>query len=94
MLLIVRQQEQSLKINTPTYFGMVHTLNLLMNDIIKLKENEYKWIGELYKKGKRMIIFITNHSNAHGIFYNHSNLELLKISKTIFASYYLTFEHL
>ena len=30
---------------------MVHTLNLLMHDIIKLKENEYKWIGELYKIG-------------------------------------------
>ena len=36
-------------------------------DIIKLKENEYKWIGELYKKGKHMIRFITNHSNARGI---------------------------
>ena len=44
---------------------MVHTLNHLMHEIIKLKENEYKWIGELYKKGKHMITFITNHSNAH-----------------------------
>ena len=69
---------------------MVHTLNLLMHDIIKLKENEYKWIGELYKKGKHMIRFITNHSNAHGIFCAHSKLELLKIAKTRFASYYLT----
>ena len=48
------------------WFGCsVHTLSHLMHDIIKLKENEYKWIGELYKKGKHMIIFITNHSNAH-----------------------------
>ena len=47
---------------------LVHTLNPLMNDIIKLKENDYKWIGELYKKGKYMIGFITSHSNAHGIF--------------------------
>ena len=39
---------------------LVHTLNLLMHDIIKLKENEYKWIDELYKKGKHMIRFITN----------------------------------
>ena len=73
---------------------MVHTLNLLMHDIIKLKENEYKWIGELYKKGKHMIIFITNHRNAHGIFRTHSKLEILKIVKTIFASYYLTFRFL
>ena len=96
MLLIVRQREQSLKINTPTYFGLGvwFTLNLLMHDIIKLKENEHKWIGELYKKGKHMISFITNHSNAHGIFRAHSKLELLKITKTRFASYYLTFRHL
>ena len=24
---------------------LVHTLNLLMHDIIKMKENDYKWIG-------------------------------------------------
>ena len=38
-----------------------------------------------------MIRFITNHSNAHGIFRTHSKLELIKIAKTRFASYYLTF---
>ena len=62
-----------------------------MHAIIKLKENEYKWIGELYKKGKHIIRFITNHSNARGIFCTHSKLELLKIAKTRFTSYYLTF---
>ena len=41
-----------------------------------------------------MIRFITNHSNAHGIFCTHSKLELLKIAKTRFASYYLTFRRL
>ena len=41
-----------------------------------------------------MIRFITNHSNAHGIFRTHSKLELLKIGKTRFASYYLTFRRL
>ena len=65
-----------------------------MHDIIKLKENDYKWIGELYRKGKYMIRFITNHSNAHGIFCSHSKLELLKITKTRFASYYITFRRL
>ena len=65
---------------------MVHTLNLLVHDTIKLKENEYKWIGELYKKGKHMIRFITNHSNAHGIFRAHSKLELLKIAKIRFLA--------
>ena len=41
-----------------------------------------------------MIKFITNHSNTHGLFHNHSRLELLKIAKTRFASYYLTFRRL
>ena len=38
-----------------------------------------------------MIKFITNHSNTHGLFRTHSKLELLKIAKTRFSSYYLTF---
>ena len=41
-----------------------------------------------------MIKFITNHSMAHHIFRNHSRLELLKIAKTRFGSYYLTFRRL
>ena len=73
---------------------LVHTLNFLMHDIIKMKENNYKWIGSLYKKGKNMIRFITNHSNAHHIFRSHSRLELLKLAKTRFGSYYLTFKRL
>ena len=73
---------------------LVHTLNLLMHDTIELKENDCKWISEMYKNGKYMIRFITNHSNAHGIFLSHSKLELLKIAKTRFASYYLSFRRL
>ena len=49
---------------------------------------------DLYKKGKQMIKFITNHSNTHGLFRSHSRLELLKIAKIRFGSYYLTFKHL
>jgi len=41
-----------------------------------------------------MIKFITNHSNTHGFFRSHSILELWKIAKTRFASYYLTFRRL
>jgi hypothetical protein len=43
----------------------VHTSNLLMHDIIKLKEHDYEWIGALYKKGKRMVKFIANRSTTH-----------------------------
>ena len=39
-----------------------------------------------------MIRFITNHTMGHFIFHNHSKLELLKIAKTRFASYYITFK--
>jgi hypothetical protein len=68
---------------------LLRTLNLLMHDIIKIKDHDYKWIGALYKRAKKMIKFITN-SVAQHIFHNHSKLELLKIAKTTFASYYLT----
>ena len=72
---------------------LVH-MNLLMHDIVKMKDPSYRWIAALYKRGKKMIKFITNHSMAHHIFRNHSRLELLKIAKTRFASYYLTFRRL
>jgi hypothetical protein len=51
-------------------------------------------IGALSKKGKSMVKIIGNHSDAHYIFHGHSKLELLKIAKTKFASYYLTFKRL
>src|SRR5713101_2219870 len=65
-----------------------------MHDIVKMKDPSYRWISALYKRGKKMIKFITNHSMAHHIFCNHSRLELLKIAKTRFGSYYLTFRRL
>ena len=73
---------------------LVHTWNLLMHDIVKMKDPSYRWIGTLYKRGKKVIKFITNHSMVHHIFRNHSRLELLKIAKTRFASSYLTFRRL
>jgi hypothetical protein len=57
-----------------------------------MKDHDYKWIGALYKKGKRMIKRIINHRHGHYIFYHHSKLKLLKIVKTKFASYYHTFK--
>jgi hypothetical protein len=60
---------------------LVHTLNLLMHDIIKIKDHDYRWIGALYKRGKKMIKFIINHSMAHHIFRSHSKLEVLKMQR-------------
>jgi hypothetical protein len=55
---------------------LVHILNLLMHDIVNMKDDDYKWIDALYKRGKKIIKFITNHSMAHYIFHNQSKLEL------------------
>jgi hypothetical protein len=46
-----------------------------------MKDHDYKWIGALHKRGKKMIRFITNHSMTHYIFRSHSKLELLKMQR-------------
>ena len=40
----------------PNIFGsgcLVHTMNFLMHAIIKNKQPQYKWLGDLYKRGKK-----------------------------------------
>jgi hypothetical protein len=71
---------------------LVHTLNLLMHDIVK--HRECGWINQLYKRGKQLIKFITEHTRVNYFYNTHSRLQLLKIANTIFASYYLTFRSL
>lgn len=36
---------------------LVHTMNLLMHDIVKNKTEQYKWIGDLYKRQKNDKIY-------------------------------------
>ena len=75
------------------WFGcLVHTLNLLMHDIVKHKE--CGWTNELYKRGKQLIKFITGHTRVNYFYGGYSKLQLLKLAKTKFASYYLTFRQL
>jgi len=71
---------------------LVHTLNLLMHDIIKHKE--CTWINDLYKRGKKLIKFITEHSRVTAFYGTYSKLQLLKLAKTRFGSYFLTFKRL
>jgi hypothetical protein len=71
---------------------LVHTLNLLMHDIIKHKE--CTWINDLYKRGKKLIKFITGHSRINAFYGTYSKLQLLKLAKTRFGSYFLTFRRL
>jgi hypothetical protein len=42
---------------------LVHTLNLLMHDIIK--HTECGWINDLYQRGKKLIKFITCHTRVN-----------------------------
>jgi hypothetical protein len=71
---------------------LVHTLNLLMHDIVN--HRECGWINQLYKRGKQLIKFITGHTRVNYFYNTHSRLQLLKIANARFASYYLTFRRL
>jgi hypothetical protein len=71
---------------------LVHTLNLLMHDIVKHKE--CGWINQLYKRGKQVIKYIIEHTRVNYIYNTYSRLQILKIAQTRFASYYLTFRRL
>jgi hypothetical protein len=71
---------------------LVHTLNLLMHDIVKHKE--CGWINQLYKRGKQVIKYITGHTRVNYFYSTYSKLQILKIAPTRFASYYLTFRRL
>jgi len=74
------------------YECLVHTLNLLMHDIVKHKE--CGWINQLYKRGKQLIKYVTRHTRVNYFYGTYSKLWLLKLSKTRLASYYLTFRRL
>jgi hypothetical protein len=68
---------------------LVHTLNLLMHDIVKHKN--YGWIDDLYKRGNKLIKFVIKHKRVNYFYGTHSRLQLLKITKTRFGSSFLTF---
>jgi hypothetical protein len=71
---------------------LVHTLNLLMHDIGKHKY--YQWIDDLYKRGDNLIKFVTGHVRVNSFYGTYSKLQLLKLAKTRFGSYFLTFRFL
>jgi hypothetical protein len=63
-----------------------------MHDIVNHKD--YEWINDLYKKGKKLMKFVTRYTRVHYFYGTHSRLQLLKIAKTRFGSYFLTFRYL
>ncbi|KAF8400216.1 hypothetical protein HHK36_013513 [Tetracentron sinense] len=85
----------------PHIFGspcVVHTLNLIFKDLVNKKDQNGErlllWFEETYFSGKRVVKYITNHSQALTIFRSHSKLELLKVAITRFASHYITLKRL
>jgi hypothetical protein len=71
---------------------LVHTLNLLVRDIVK--HRECGWIDDLYKRGKNLIKFVTCHTRVDYFYGTYSRLQLLNIAKARFTIYYLAFKRL
>ncbi|GMJ08624.1 hypothetical protein like AT4G15020 [Hibiscus trionum] len=69
---------------------VVHTLNLICKDFAAT----FLWMSETYKKGKDIVKYFLNHEKANAIFKSQSDLELLKVAKTRFASHYLLLKRL
>ena len=59
-----------------------------------VKHKKCGWINELYKRGKQLIKFITGHTRVNYFYGTYPKLQSLKLAKTRFASYYLTFRRL
>lgn len=68
----------------------VHSLNLIFKDLA----TEVFFLMDTYRKGKIIVKFFLNHTHALAIFRDVSNLELLKVAKTRFASHYILLKRL
>lgn len=67
-----------------------HTINLIFKDLSK----HWPSYEEFYTMCKTIVTYIINHTHALAIFRSHSRLELLKVAKTRFASYYVMMKRL
>uniref|UniRef100_A0A8R7UST4 DUF659 domain-containing protein n=1 Tax=Triticum urartu TaxID=4572 RepID=A0A8R7UST4_TRIUA len=74
------------------YFGLrvVHTLNLVFKDFAK----KFAWMVDTYQTGKAIVKFFRNHQHFRDLFRRNSKLDLLKVSKTRFASHYIVLKRL
>ena len=73
-------------------FGLLAlvTINLIFKDLSK----QWPSYEEFYTMCKTIVTYIINHTHALAIFRSHSGLELLKVAKTRFASYYVMMKRL
>ncbi|PWA39686.1 hypothetical protein CTI12_AA569680 [Artemisia annua] len=68
----------------------VHTLNLIFKDFAE----QFNWLENVYNRGKMVVKYFLNHSQALAIFRDNSNLEILKLASTRFASHYILLKRL
>ncbi|KAJ8453377.1 hypothetical protein Cgig2_008261 [Carnegiea gigantea] len=60
----------------------------------RIADGAFDWMNDTYKKGKDIVKYFLNHTHAHAIFRTQSNLDLLKVAKTRFASHHLLLKRL
>ncbi|KAM0907913.1 hypothetical protein ACQ4PT_015792 [Festuca glaucescens] len=69
---------------------VVHTLNLVFKDFAK----KFAWMVDTYQTAKVTVKFFRNHQHFLNLFRGNSELDLLKVSKTRFASHYILLKRL
>ena len=69
---------------------IVHSLNLAIKSIA----SDVLWIGSIIEDVKHICNFVQNHTNALTIYKEHTNLSLLKIVDTRFASSFIMLKRL
>jgi hypothetical protein len=69
---------------------IVHNLNLILEEI----EEKTEWIKEVTGQAREIIKFITNHHQSQVRYREYSKLELLKVTKTRYASNFLMLHRL
>ncbi|XP_073360305.1 uncharacterized protein [Aegilops tauschii subsp. strangulata] len=69
---------------------VVHTLNLVFKDFAK----KFAWMVDTYQTGKAIVKFFRSHQHFQDLFRRNSKLDLLKVSKTRFASHYIFLKRL
>ena len=69
---------------------VVHTLNLVFKDFAK----KFDWMVDTYNTGKAIVKYFRHHQHFLTLFRKNSELDLLKVAKTRFASHYILLRRL
>ncbi|KAK8697750.1 hypothetical protein V6N13_113888 [Hibiscus sabdariffa] len=74
--------------------GSSNVLQVITDNAANYFAATFSWMSETYKRGKTVVKYFLNHEKANAIFKSQSDLELLKVAKTRFASHYLLLKRL